>query len=122
MGTVPATRANDSKHWSAERYWAWVVFCLSLPGLASLGLLPLARTPFERVPESMRSLVYFAFNVGVASKYISLGAALVALLGFLWRGVGWRAKASLLALAVLSWLAAIYAGDVLASCFGAMHL
>jgi hypothetical protein len=66
--------------------------------------------------------VYVAFRVGVASRYISVGAALLALLGLAWRGVGWQAKASLLAVAVLSWFAAVFAGDVLASCFGRMAL
>lgn len=119
---IQATRANDPKHSSLERHWVWAVLCLSVPGLVSLGLLPLARTPFERIPESARSLVYFAFNVGLVSKHISLCAAFVALLGVLWRGVGWWTKTGLLALAGLSWLAAVHAGDVLARCFGEMHL
>ena len=122
MGEIPTTRANDRKCSSVERYWRWAVLCLSLPGVVSLGLLPLASTPFETVPESMRSLVYFAFNVGLVSKYISLGATFLALLGLLWRGVGWWTKAGLLSLAVLSWFAAVHAGNVLASCFGSMHL
>lgn len=122
MDAIATTRANGPKRPSVERFWVWAVLCLSVPGLVSLGLLPLARTPFERVPESVRSLVYFAFNVGLVSKYISLGATCLALLGLLWRGVGWWTKAGLLALAVLSWFAAVHAGDVLASCFGSMHL
>jgi hypothetical protein len=78
--------------------------------------------PFERLPESVRPLVYFAFDVGLVSKYFSFGAAFVALLGLLWRGLSWRVKVGLLVIAVLSSLAAVYAGNDLTSCLGGRHL
>jgi len=117
-----AAEARDPKRSRLERFLIWAVIGLSLPGLAALGLLPLASMPFESITESMRPVVYLAFEGGLISRYFSLAAGCLALLTTLWANTGWRVKVGLLAVAAVSWLAAVYAGNVLASCFGGMHL
>jgi hypothetical protein len=100
----------------------WSVIALSIPAVISLALLPLARAPFERVPAGLRTLLFLAFDVGLVSKYFSICAACLALMGILWKGVSTGMKAALLSIAGLSWLAAIHVSNVLTSCFGGARL
>lgn len=117
-----AISASGPSRRSAAQYWLWAVIVVSLPAVVPLAFLPLAKAPFEGVPSFLRAVVFFVFDVGLASKYFSASATCLALCGAVWKGVSWRTKLALVAIAAVSWPAAIHVTNVLTSCFGKASL
>jgi len=117
-----ATFAKGPSRWSAAQCWLWAVTVVSLPAFVPLAFLPLAKAPLEGVPPFLRAVAFCVFDVGLVSKYFSASATCLALCGAFWRGVSWRTKVALVAIAALSWPAAIHVTNVLTSCFGEASL